>query len=96
MGITPHVHRPQVAVRPTTRPGRWAVGLAVAYLVLVPAWAILPGGAALGFLCGIAGGVVALVAVARRGERAVTVFAAIIPLALVLVFVLAELLIGHD
>jgi hypothetical protein len=50
------------------------------------------GGGALG----LAGGVCALVAIFRRGERAVAVFVAILPLVLAVTFVLAELLIGHD
>ena len=62
----------------------------------MPLWSFLPGGAALAFLCGIAGGVVAIVAVARRGERALLAYAAIVPLVLVVAFVLAEVLIGHD
>src|SRR3990172_5677240 len=97
------VHQPlpakkgrHIPMLPTTRLGRWAVRLAVGFPVLVLAWSILPGGAALGFASGLAGGVVALVAIFRRGERAITVFAAILPLALVVAFVLAELLVGHD
>jgi len=84
------------AILPTTRPGSWAVWLAVGYLVLMPAWSVLPGGAALAFASGLAGGVVGLVAILRRGERALTVYAAVLPLVLVVVFVAAELLIGHD
>lgn len=84
------------AILPTTRPGTWAAWLAVGYLVLMPAWSVLPGGAALAFASGLAGGVVALVAILRRGERALTVFAAVLPLAFVVLFVAAELLIGHD
>ena len=68
----------------------------VAYPLLVLAWRILPGGALLGFASGIAGGVVALVAIVRRGERAPLVVAAVAPLVLVAAFVLAELLVGHD
>ena len=70
--------------------------LAVASVVLVLAWSVLPGGAALGFACGLAGGIVGLVAIFRDRERAPTVFAAIAPLVMVVAFVLAELLIGHD
>jgi hypothetical protein len=43
-----------------------------------------------------AGGVVALRAILRHRERAVSVFAATLPLVLVVAFVLAELLIGHE
>lgn len=84
------------AILPTTRPGLWAAWLAVGHVVLMPAWRVLPGGAALSFAFGLAGGIVALVAILRRGERALTVFAAVLPLAFVVLFVAAELLIGHD
>lgn len=87
----------RVAVRPTTPLGRWAVGLGVGYLVLVLGWRLMgPLGAFPGLVSGLAGGVVALVAILRRGERAIAVFAAILPLVLVVAFVLAELLVGHD
>ncbi len=46
----------RVVVLPTTKLGRWALALAVSNVVLVLAWSILPGGAALGFACGLAGG----------------------------------------
>lgn len=97
-GQLPRSTTHRVAVVPTTRLGRWAVGLAIAnvVLVLVLAWTILPGGAALGFACGLAGGVVGLVAIVRGRERALAVFAALAPFATVVAFVLAELLIGHD
>ena len=59
-----------------------------------------PAGAFPGFACGLVGGVVALVAIFRRGERAITVFAALVPFAFVLVFVVGSvfipLIIGHD
>ncbi len=87
----------RIAILPTTRLGRWSVRLAAASVVLVLAWRVMgPAGAAPGFACGLVGGVVALVAIFRRGERAITVFAALVPLVFVLVFVLAELIIGHD
>lgn len=86
----------RVAILPTTRLGWWAVGLALANVVLVLSWTILPGGAALGFLAGLAGGIVALVAIVRHGERALAVFLAIGPLVMVVLFLLAELLIGHE
>jgi hypothetical protein len=62
----------------------------------VLAWMILPGGAALGFAAGSAGGIVALDAIFRHRGRALTVFLAVVPLVQVVVFFLAELLIGHD
>jgi len=95
--------RPPVGVRrrftvmPATRLGSWAVRLAAANVVLVLAWRITGQlGAFPGFACGFLGGVVALVAIARRGERALAVFAAVLPFVFVVTFVLAELLIGHD
>lgn len=81
---------------PTTQLGKWAVALAAGLFVLEPLWMVLPGGGALGLLSGLAGGVVALVAITRRHERAVLVFAALVPFLLALVFVLAELFIGHE
>ena len=81
---------------PATRPGSAAVWLAAASLLLGPAWRILPLGGALGLLCGLAGGVIALVAILRNRERALLVFAALVPFALVVLFVLAELVVGQD
>lgn len=86
----------RISILPTTQLGRRAVGLAAAFVVLVPAWKVFPGGAALGFACGLVGGVVALLAIVRHGERALAVFAAVVPLLLVVGFVAAELLVGHD
>ena len=84
-----------VHVRPTTRLGTWAILVGLGYFVFMPLWVFLPGGAGLAFLCGLTGGALAIVAVARRGERGLLAFAAIVPLVLVVLFVLAELLIGH-
>jgi hypothetical protein len=89
----PRKHRP--AILPTTSLGARAMWLAVAAVVFNFAWRILPGGAALAFACGIASGIVALVAILRRRERAVIAYAAVLPLIFVVVFILAELLIGH-
>ena len=86
----------RIAFLPTTRAGRRAVALGAASVVLVLAWTVVPAGAALGFLCGLAGGAFALVAILRRGERAALVFVAVLPLLFVVGFVLAELLVGHD
>jgi hypothetical protein len=94
-GVVPR--RAPHPVLATTRLGRWAVWLGVANVVLVLGWRLMgPLGALPGFAAGLAGGVVGLVAVFRRGERAVAVLVAILPLVFVVVFVLAELLIGHD
>lgn len=86
----------RLAMLPSTRLGWWAVGLAAAFFPLVVMWTIVPRGAALGMLSAIAGGVCGLVAIVRRGERALAVFATVVPLAMTVGFVLAELLVGHD
>jgi hypothetical protein len=90
------MHAHAVHVRPTTRLGRWAILVGLGYVVFMPLWMFLPGGGALALLCGLTGGALAIVAVARRGERGLLAYAAIVPLLLVVLFVLAELLIGHD
>ena len=81
--------------RPNSRLGWWAVGLAAASILLILAWSVLPGGAWLAFICGFAGGVLALVAVIRQHERSWLVFFSILPLFWVLVFILGELLVPH-
>jgi len=86
--------RPRTAILPTTTLGRWAVGLAIAFFPLVFAAGVVPRAAALGFLCGLAGGVGALVAIVRDRERALGVFAAAVPVAVAVAFVLAELIAG--
>jgi hypothetical protein len=70
------------------------VGFAAAFFPLVFAAAMVPRGAALGFVCGLAGGVAALLAIIRDRERALTVFAALLPLVVGVAFVLAELISG--
>jgi hypothetical protein len=95
----PHpVKKPhRFAFRPTTRAGRWAVGMLVAHVLLMFGWSLMgPLGAFPGLLVGLVAGIVALVAIIRYGERALTAFAAVLPLFNVVLFVLAELLIGHD
>lgn len=82
-------------VRPSTRFGWWAVGLALASIVLVLAWSVLPGGAWLGFLCALGGGIVGLIAVIRQQERSWLVFLSILPMLNVLFFIAAELLMPH-
>lgn len=88
-----HPHR-RFTVLPTTRAGRWAVALAVAGVALVLAWSVLPMGALAGFVAGAAAGGAAIVAI-RRGDRAVTVVLAILPLLWVVVFIVAELAFPH-
>jgi hypothetical protein len=47
-------------------------------------------------LVGLASGIVALVALIRYRERAIALFVAAVPLLNVVLFVLAEFLVGHD
>lgn len=87
-GPLPDENADRRGFRPTTRLGWWAVGLAAASVVLELAWQFLgPLGGFPGLACGLAGGVVALIAIRRRGERAVSVFLAFVPFANALVFV---------
>jgi hypothetical protein len=89
-------HAPGRHVWPATRLGRWAVALGLGFFVFNFLWRFLPGGGSLSLLSGLAGGVAGLVAVFRRGERGLAVYATFFPLLAVVGFVLAELLIGHD
>ena len=92
---SPVKNRPRITILPATHLGWWAVGLTAAFFLLVFAATLVPRGAALGFVSGLAGGVVALIAIVRHRERAVTVFAALVPLAIAVAFVLAELISGN-
>ena len=88
--------RHRLAIWPTTSLGTWAVGLAAAGVVLIVGWSFLgPLGGLPGLACGLVGGVLALVAILRRGERALTVFAALFPFLNAVVFLLAEVFIPH-
>ena len=80
---------------PHTKQGWWAVGLAAASIVLLPMWSFLPGGALWSFLCGLAGGIIALSALLRQHERSWLSFLALLPMVNVLVFILAEFLFPH-
>lgn len=89
------VHR--LSFWPATRLGWLAVALAVASVVLTPSWKLMgPAGALPGLSCGFAGGVVGLAAIFAVKERAVTVVASVAPFIFAVVFVLAELTIGHS
>jgi hypothetical protein len=93
MGVrAEHPGSRRIAVLPTTKLGWWAVGLTAAFFPLVFAAAVVPGAAALGLGCGIAGGVVAVIAIVRDYDRALTVFAGLVPFVIGLAFMLAELL----
>ncbi len=87
--------RRRIPFLPTTSRGWWAVGLSVAGVLLVFAWSVLPVGAFPGFVLELAGGITALVAIIRDRERAITVYAALLPLVFVVVLVLAELIAPH-
>jgi hypothetical protein len=88
---------PRGRFRPATAVGRWAFGLAVANVVLMFAWRLMgPLGGFPGLVAGLAGGICALVAIIRYRDRAAAVVLAVVPFVLVVLFVLAELLIGHE
>ena len=94
-GRLPTRRRGSIVVVPTTGLGSWAVGLALASVVLLSTWSVMGRlGGIPGLAMGLAGGIVALVAIFRRGERALTVFAALVPLLNVVGFVLGSLLLG--
>ena len=82
---------------PATSLGKWAVGLALASFVLNFLWSVMPFhlGAFPSFLCGIIGGILALIAVTRLRDRSLLVYLAILPLISVIVFILAEFLLPH-
>ena len=87
----------QFAIVPTTRLGKWAVGLAVASVLFNFTWRLMgPLGGFPSLAFGLAGGIVGLVAIFQRSERAVSVFVALVPFVGVIVFLLAEFLIGHN
>lgn len=82
---------------PTTTLGWWAAGLGATSIVLIPSWKLMgPAGAIPGLSCGFAGGLVALTAMFRDKERAITVLASLVPFLFTVAFVLAELIIGHS
>jgi hypothetical protein len=87
--------RPRITILPATHLGWWAVWLTAAFFLLVFAATVVPRGAALGFVSGLAGGIVALMAIVRERERGVTVFAALVPLAIAVGFVLSQLISGN-
>jgi hypothetical protein len=87
--------RPRITILPATHLGWWAVGLTAAFFLLVFAATVVPRGAAFGFVSGLAGGIVALMAIVRERERAVAVFAALVPLAIAVGFVLSQLISGN-
>ncbi len=96
-----HVEKPRdarrwrVPIAPTTPLGRWAVGLSLAGIALLLVFRTLPAGSAVNggpaFLAlWIAGGVAALLAIVGRGERALLVFATLLPALVTVGFLIAE------
>lgn len=96
--------------RPSTKPGWWAVGLAIAFIVInivnsaifmrlslgVP-WrqTILPYYGIIMMLCGLAALVVGLLAIIRKHERSWLVWLALLPGVFALLFVLGEFLLPY-
>ena len=96
--------------RPSTRFGWWSVGLGVTFVVLfiinaamfmTPTgdglWrqVVLPFYGIFMLLCGLAAGIVGLIAVIRRGERSWAVWLTILPGLFVLFLLLGEILVPH-
>ena len=82
---------------PSTHVGTVAVYLAAGHVLLMFAWRLMgPLGAFPGLVAGLVAGIVALVAILRRHDRGILVFAAAAPLLLVVAFVALELLVGHN
>lgn len=95
---------------PSTRLGWWSVGLAAAFGILMinnsaifmrlpedVTWrvTVLPFYGIFMMLCGLAAGIVGLIAVTRQRERSWLVWLAILPGLFALVFVLGEFLVPH-
>jgi len=96
--------------KPHTKLGRWAVGLGILFVVLflinsfvfMPTssdapWrqVVLPFYGIFMLLCGLAAGVVGLIAVIRQHERSWLVWLTLLPGLFVLFFVLGEFLVPH-
>ena len=90
-----HRHPRRIRFAPTTERGRRAVALAVLAVGLTLAWSLVPLGAALGFLAGVAGGIYGLAAIVRDHERAVAVWLTLVPFLLVVAFVIGEIAFPH-
>ncbi len=101
----------KVSWKPVTRLGWWAAWLGAAYIVMwiintvafmptsssVAPWrqVILPFYGIFMMLCGLVSGIIGLIAVIRKHERAVLVWLTLLPGAFVLFFLLGEFLVPH-
>jgi hypothetical protein len=94
-------------ILPTTRLGWWAVRLGGVAVVLGlatgPIYLWVPGGEWVNLVLGlpafaaaVGSGVIAPIAIIRDKERALSVYAALIPLLFLLVFVVIEVLVGGE
>ena len=96
--------------RPTTRPGWWAVGLAITFVVMnivnsavfmrLPedvSWrrTVLPFYGIFMILCGLAPLVLALIAIIRNHERSWLVWFTLVPGVSTFLFILGEFLVPH-
>lgn len=90
----PAEHHRRITILPTTTLGWWAVGLSAGFWAFVAAATVVPRGAGLAFLLGLAGAVAALTAIVRDRERAALVLATFVPAVIAVAFVVAELVGG--
>jgi hypothetical protein len=94
MGLHPRAsaeaHR-RITILPTTTLGWWSVGLSAGFWAFVAAATVVPRGAGLAFLLGLAGAVAALTAIVRDRERAALVLATFVPAWIAVAFVIAQL-----
>jgi hypothetical protein len=88
----PVEHRPRITFLPTTRLGWWAVGLSVGFWAFVAAATVVPRGAGIAFLLGLAGAVAGVTAIRRDGDRGAILIATFVPVVIAVAFVLAELI----
>jgi hypothetical protein len=82
----------RIHVLPESTLGWWAVGSGVLGIALTLAWQLMPFGAWPGFVAQLTGGVLALVAIIRKRDRALTVYVSVMPMLFVIWFVAVELL----
>ena len=88
---TPAEHR-RITILPTTTLGWWAVGLSAGFWAFVAVATVVPRGAGIAFLLGLAGVVAALIAIVRDGERAAILALTFVPALIAVAFVIAELI----